>query len=111
VTAGLALPDLHSMLAAYDPAWPQINEWIGSVDHGLTLVVAAICALCDPEAIVLGERLPADLATRLAAAVRFEERPRRNMVSPGPALVATRLAGSAVALGAAMLPFKEHYFA
>jgi predicted NBD/HSP70 family sugar kinase len=110
VTTGMTLPDLHSMLAAYDPTWPQIDGWIASVEHGMTLVVAAICALCDPEAIVFGERLPADLASRLAAAVRFEERPRRNMQSPGPALVASRLTGNAVALGAAMLPFKEHYF-
>jgi predicted NBD/HSP70 family sugar kinase len=62
---GLDLPDLHSMLNAYDPAWPEIGIWIKDVRKGLTMVVAAITALLDPAAIVLGERLPRDLAQRL----------------------------------------------
>jgi predicted NBD/HSP70 family sugar kinase len=110
VASGHALPDLHTMLAAYDPAWPEIDDWLAGVREGLTLVVSAITAIFDPELIVLGDRLPSDLAQRLAATVRFEENPRRAMAAPNPGLVRGEVQSNAAGLGAAMLPFKEHFF-
>jgi predicted NBD/HSP70 family sugar kinase len=110
LAAGHALPDLHTMLEAYDPTWPEIDAWIDSVREGLTLVVAAITALFDPALIVLGARLPSDLATRLAATVRFEAAPRRGMSTPNPAVVCSDVPANATGMGAAFLPLKEHFF-
>ncbi|PTT91251.1 XylR family transcriptional regulator [Pelomonas sp. HMWF004] len=108
--AGHDLPDLQSMLLHYDPAWPEIDAWLADVRSGMTMVVAAITALLDPEAIVLGERLPQDLAERLRACVEFETQPRRGLGAPGPRLVLSEIGANATGIGAAALPLKEHFF-
>ncbi|WVL65027.1 ROK family protein [Xanthomonas campestris pv. campestris] len=110
VADGHALPDLHTMLQHYDPAWPQIEAWLDAVQPTVTLAVAAIIALIDPRVIVFGARLPADLAQRLIARVAFEPAPRRGAASPYPALLVGQVQAHATVLGAAMLPFKETLF-
>ncbi|CAE6686549.1 ROK family protein [Xanthomonas arboricola] len=110
VADGHALPDLHTMLQHYDPAWPQIEAWLDAVQPTVTLAVAAIIALIDPRVIVFGGRLPADLAQRLIARVAFEPAPRRGVASPYPALLVGQVQAHATVLGAAMLPFKETLF-
>ncbi|MCF8869735.1 ROK family protein [Xanthomonas campestris] len=110
VADGHALPDLHTMLQHYDPAWPQIEAWLDAVQPTVTLAVAAIIALIDPRVIVFGARLPADLAQRLIARVAFEPAPRRGVASPYPALLVGQVQAHATVLGAAMLPFKETLF-
>jgi predicted NBD/HSP70 family sugar kinase len=108
--AGYDVPDLHSMLASYDPAWPQIEAWIEGVRRGLTISVAAITALFDPAVIVLGERLPHDLGQRLLDSVEFEVQPRRGLGAPNPRLMLSNVGANAAGIGAATLPFKEHFF-
>ncbi|CAD0301500.1 ROK family protein [Xanthomonas sp. WHRI 8391] len=110
VADGHALPDLHTMLQHYDPAWPQIEAWLDAVQPTVTLAVAAIIALIDPRVIVFGARLPADLAQRLIARIAFESAPRRGVASPYPALLVGQVQAHATVLGAAMLPFKETLF-
>ncbi len=110
VADGHALPDLHTMLQHYDPAWPQLEAWLDAVQPTVTLAVAAIIALIDPRVIVFGARLPADLAQRLIARIAFESAPRRGVASPYPALLVGQVQAHATVLGAAMLPFKETLF-
>jgi predicted NBD/HSP70 family sugar kinase len=110
VAAGHDLPDLQSMLSHYDPQWPEIDTWIASVSKGLTITVAAIVALLDPQLIVFGARLPKDLAERLIASVEFEQAPRRGTPAPNPLLVAAKSTQDCAVLGAANLPLKEHFF-
>lgn len=110
VAAGHALPDLHTMIDRYDPAWPQIGAWIGEVRQSITVAVAACVAMIDPGAIVFGSRLPSDLARRLIAGVEFERSPRRGTGSPNPALLVGEVMQHASTIGAAALPFKEHFF-
>lgn len=110
VAAGHDLPDLHTMLQRYDARWPEIPRWIDDVSPGLSLVVAAIVAITDPALIVFGARLPADLGTRLIASVRQETQPRRGVSLPGPRVELSELPEHAAVIGAAILPFKEHFF-
>lgn len=110
VADGHVLPDLHTMLQHYDPAWPQIEAWLDAVQPTVTLAVAAIIALIDPRVIVFGARLPADLAQRLIARIAFESAPRRGVASPYPVLLVGQVQAHATVLGAAMLPFKETLF-
>jgi len=110
VAAGQALPDLHTMLDRYDPAWPQVEAWIDEVRQSITVAVAASVALIDPSAIVFGSRLPSDLARRLIAGVEFERSPRRGTGSPNPVLLVGEVTQHAATIGAAALPFKEHFF-
>ncbi|APO95851.1 ROK family protein [Xanthomonas vesicatoria] len=110
VADGHVLPDLHTMLQRYDPAWPQIEAWLDAVQPTVTLAVAAIIALIDPRVIVFGARLPEDLAQRLIARIAFESAPRRGVALPYPALLVGQVQAHATVLGAAMLPFKETLF-
>jgi predicted NBD/HSP70 family sugar kinase len=110
VASGRELPDLHTMLDRYEPGWRQIDTWIEEVRGSITVAVAAVIALFDPRAVVFGARLPADLARRLIASVEFERRPRRGTGSPTPMLLTGQVEKHAAMIGAAALPFKEHFF-
>ncbi len=110
VAEGHDLPDLHTMLDRYDPAWPQIDRWVWEVQRSVTVAVAASVALIDPRAIVFGARLPPDLAYRLIAGVEFERNPRRGTGSPNPVLLVGEVTQQASTIGAAALPFREHFF-
>ncbi len=107
---GIALPDIRALLAAYDPTWPAIERWIARSAPGVSLIVSAITAVCDPEAIVFGGRLPADLAQRLITAVQIDNQPRRGQGRPLPALLPAEAPADACAIGAATLPLKARYF-
>ncbi|MCC8538002.1 ROK family protein [Xanthomonas axonopodis pv. poinsettiicola] len=107
---GVVLPDVRAVLAAYDPAWPAIERWIARSAPGVSLIVSAITAVCDPEAIVFGGRLPRDLAQRLIAAVHIDNQPRRGQGRPLPVLLPAEAPADACAIGAATLPLKALYF-
>ncbi|MCE4372298.1 ROK family transcriptional regulator [Xanthomonas hortorum] len=107
---GVVFADVRSVLAAYDPAWPAIERWIARSAPGVSLIVSAITAVCDPEAIVFGGRLPADLAQRLIAAVQIDNQPRRGQGRPMPLLLPAEAPADACAIGAATLPLKARYF-
>ena len=76
----------------------------------MSLIVSAITAVCDPEAIVFGGRLPADLARRLIAAVRIDNLPRRGQARPMPLLLPAEAPADDCAIGAATLPLQVRYF-
>ncbi|MCC5072255.1 ROK family transcriptional regulator [Xanthomonas campestris] len=107
---GVELPDIRALLAAYDPRWPAIERWLARSAPGVSLIVSAITAVCDPEAIVFGGRLPADLARRLIAAVRIDNQPRRGQARPMPLLLPADAPADACAIGAATLPLQARYF-
>ncbi|ATS90844.1 transcriptional regulator [Xanthomonas citri pv. fuscans] len=106
---GLAFADARSLLAAYDPAWTAIERWIARSVPGIALIVSAITAVCDPDAIVFGGRLPGDLAQRLIAAVQIAHLPRGGQTRL-PALLPAEAPADACAIGAATLPLKARYF-
>ncbi|UXA54987.1 ROK family transcriptional regulator [Xanthomonas prunicola] len=107
---GVAFADVRSVLAAYDPAWSAIERWIARSAPGISLIVSAITAVCDPEAIVFGGRLPGDLAQSLIAAVQIDNLPRRDHDRPMPLLLPAEAPADACAIGAATLPLKARYF-
>ncbi|MGJ3699752.1 ROK family transcriptional regulator [Variovorax sp. AFSI2.2] len=107
---GRDVPNIEAMLAIYDPEWPEIEAWLDEVGPGLSIVIAAIAALCDPQAVVFGARLPSDLAHRLIAKVDLQQQARRDAPMPDPRLVVSEGPRDAASIGAANLPFKEHFF-
>ncbi|UYC13110.1 ROK family transcriptional regulator [Xanthomonas sp. CFBP 8445] len=107
---GIALPDIRALLAAYDPTWPAIERWIARVAPGLSLIVSAIVAIFDPQAVVFGGRMPRELATRLIPHVRIDNQPRRGQARPLPVLLPAAATADASAVGAAALPLKACYF-
>ncbi|WP_369979527.1 ROK family transcriptional regulator [Xanthomonas bundabergensis] len=107
---GVMLADVSALVAAYDPAWPTIERWIARAVPGLSLIVSAITAVFDPQAVVFGGRLPRDLALRLIPQLRIDNQPRRGQARPLPVLLPAAAMADASAVGAATLPLKACYF-
>lgn len=108
---GQAYPDLHAMLAAFDPDDPAVDTWLDACAPSIDLVASAISATLDPELIVLGGRLPPRLAARIVERIRFINPERRGHHRPVPRIVASSIRADAAAVGAAMLPLRAAFFA
>jgi predicted NBD/HSP70 family sugar kinase len=107
---GMAFADIGTMLARFNPHWPACDRWLERARPAMSLIVSASVALLDPDAIVYGGRLPRALAERLIAGSTIDNRPRRGRKRPEPRLVPAEAPSDATAIGAAALPFKEHFF-
>jgi predicted NBD/HSP70 family sugar kinase len=110
VADGVELQTIRALVIGYDPEWPAIERWIERVAPGLSAITSAVVAILDPAAIVLGGRIPEDLATRLIPRIAIDNVSRRGHARPQPDILFAQTAQDAVAIGAASLPFKECFF-
>ncbi|WP_322965059.1 ROK family transcriptional regulator [Sphingomonas fuzhouensis] len=107
---GVLFPDLHAMLAEFDAGHAAVDMWLDRCLPSLNLVASAISASIDPEAIVLGGRLPASLASRIADRICFTNPDRRGFHRPAARIVPSTIDGDAAAIGAATLPLRAAFF-
>lgn len=107
---GVELDGISEMLAKFDPAWPGVDEWIEKSRDPLSLIASSISALLDPEAIVLGGRLPQSLADKIIPAIELFDDARRHEPRPLPKLVLSQTKVDACAIGAAILPLEARFF-
>lgn len=107
---GIQTESVAAMVAGFDPAWPGVDEWIDGMMPSLDLVTSAIHAVIDPDAIVLGGRMPAALAELLIPRITLFATHRRGSPPPLPIVVLAEARGDATAIGAALLPFKKCFF-
>lgn len=107
---GVDLDGISAMLANFDPDWPGVDEWIEKSRDPLSLIASSISALLDPEAIVLGGRLPKSLAEKMIPAIELFDDARRHEPRPLPKLVLSQTSVDACAIGAAMLPLEAEFF-
>jgi predicted NBD/HSP70 family sugar kinase len=107
---GQAHPNIHAMLASFDPDHAAVDAWLDACVPSLDLVASAISATIDPELIVLGGRLPTSLATRLIQRIGFTNPERRGHHRPVPKIVASSIRGDATAIGAATLALRGAFF-
>ncbi len=103
--------NIYDMILHFDMAAPGVDEWLELSLPRLESICSSVAAVLDPEAIVLGGRLPKALAERLASAIRFHSVPRRGVPKPFPAVVVSRVEGDAAAIGAAAIPLQARLFA
>ncbi|WP_051938795.1 ROK family protein [Luteibacter sp. 9135] len=108
--AGGNLNDIDELLASFDIEWPGVDEWLATSAPVMTAIASAIGGVLDPEAIVIGGRIPPVLARHLIERTTFYAAPLRDLERPFPILVCAEAPGDAAALGAASLPFSEHFF-
>lgn len=104
--AGFARPGVAG-LANDDPGFTAvIDGWIADAVRALTAPLVAINCLLDPDAILIGGRLPVPLIERLAAGltVALDAVPQPSRAAIMPAVMAQ----DAPAIGAAILPFLDH---
>lgn len=107
---GVELAGISAMLANFDPDWPGVDEWIEQSRDPLSLIASSIAALLDPEAIVLGGRLPQVLAEKIIPAIELFDDARRHEPRPLPQLILSRTRVDACAIGAAMLPLEQTFY-
>jgi predicted NBD/HSP70 family sugar kinase len=98
--------DVLEDLLALDPVMATtVDQWIADATRALTVPLVAASCLLDPDAIVIGGRLPAPLIERLCArldaALAEVSMPNRVPVHPA------QMAAEAPAIGAAILPFLD----
>ncbi len=108
---GVAVDGISAMLATFDPDWPGVDDWIDASRDALSLIASSIAALLDPDAIVLGGRMPRALARKIIPAIELFDDARRLEPRPLPKLLLSQTHVDACAIGAAMLPLEGAFYA
>ncbi|MBT8098995.1 MAG: ROK family protein, partial [Gammaproteobacteria bacterium] len=108
---GIEHAGVSAMIANFDIEWPGIDEWIAKTQSSFSLLASALAAILDPEAIVLGGRMPRSLARKVIPHIDMYNDSRRGKPRALPRLLISKTGGDASAIGAASLPFKQHFFA
>lgn len=101
---------LADLLADIDLTKPGVETWLEEAAASLNVIVSSICGAFDPDAIVLGGRLPPVLAEALLPRLHVQNPPRRGRARPEPAIVASAVREDAAAVGAAALPLQAAFF-
>lgn len=73
-------------------------------------LINSICAIVEPQAILLGGELPRALAESFILRTVFYNRPRYGVPRRVARMLISEIAGDASAIGAAALPLKAEFF-
>lgn len=107
---GVDVDSVTEMIGRFDTGWPGVDEWITKVQDSLSLIASAAAALLDPKAIVIGGRIPTELAERVIPHIEIFDQERRSDPRPLPKIVVAEGAGDSPAIGAAALTFDSYFF-
>ncbi len=107
---GRSFANLGDMLEAFDPEWDGVDDWSREAVKSLNLVISAISAIADLEAIVFGGRMPKSLADKLIPQLAFFNPLRRERRRPVPRLITSEARQDAAMTGAAALPLKALFY-
>ena len=111
VSNGVKLKSVSELVDHFDINWPGVDEWISRVTSSFSLVASASSAILDTEAIVLGGRIPKQLADALVPHIVLTNYPsRRSRPRKLPVVISAEAPSDASAIGAAALPFNEYFF-
>lgn len=98
------------MLSVISIDTPGVMPWISAVTPAYNIVATAAAATLDCEAIVLGGRIPKDIARELADRIIVAHTTRRSRPLPLPDIVVSEAPGDPVSVGAAASAFKAAFF-
>lgn len=107
---GVDVTSIDDMTRRFDPDWPGVETWLERTRPAFTAILSAIGAVTDPDVIVLGGRIPPALARLMAERAEFFQGRRRDREREFPLVIPAEVESDAAALGAAALPFKQHFF-
>ncbi len=111
---GVATCGIGDMVARFEPDWPGVDAWLAEHVPAFAWACNLLRFALDPEALVLGGRLPRALAHRIVAAVEWPETTlpaRRDRRAPATILTVAALDPDlAGPLGAAALIFHATLF-
>ncbi|MBJ6120189.1 ROK family transcriptional regulator [Sphingomonas mollis] len=104
--ADCVVPAVADLAAATGTAGDVVDRWLVDAVRSLMPPMVAINCLLNPDAVLIGGRLPVPLIERLSAALsdalRVLKLPARAQIMPAV------MAQDAPAIGAAILPFLDH---
>jgi predicted NBD/HSP70 family sugar kinase len=103
---GIQVASPHD-LTRLESAAELVTEWIESSAQALDDALVSINCLLNPEAILIGGRLPAVLVDRLTARLNDRMQAHKSSVPSLAPVVRAALSDDASAVGAAILPFSE----
>ncbi|WP_295860457.1 ROK family protein [uncultured Xanthomonas sp.] len=110
--AGQHYAGVEQMLGAIDAHTPGVDAWLDMAEAPFSQLCAYLAYALDPQAIVIGGRLPAAIGARLIERIRIPRAPNRHGLAPPlPQLCIARTVGDAVTLGAALMPLQRAFFA
>lgn len=107
---GKAFDTIEDMLSGFEMALPGVDAWIEKAEAPLSQFISAISACFDPDAIVLGGRLPTVLAEALMPRLEIYNADRRATPKPVAKIVPAEAKGDAAACGAALMPLSHLFF-
>lgn len=107
---GVPVETIEDMTKRFDPNWPGVETWLERTRPAFTAILSAIGAVTDPDVIVLGGRVPPALARLMSERAEFFQERRRDREREFPPVIPAEIEHDAAALGAAALPFKQHFF-
>lgn len=104
--AGIQVASPHD-LTRLESAGEIVAQWIESSAEALDDALVSINCLLNPEAILIGGRLPAVLVDRLTARLNDRMQVHKSSVPSLAPIVRAAMSDDASAVGAAILPFSE----
>lgn len=89
---------------------PPLKRWITRAARQLRQSLWITARILDPDAIIIGGRLPAHLLQEIVARIDDESFCNEGVLLPRPKVFASSLASTAGVVGAASVPLHRHYF-
>lgn len=109
--AGGHFATVEEMIAAITIDTPGVERWLEDAVVPFGMLASILGHVVSPEKVVIGGRIPQDIAIELAARVAQPRTPMRNNVHfPLAEVIASEARGDTVAAGAGLLPFLKLFF-
>lgn len=110
---GTDVDSVATLRREFSLAWPGVESWIDQVLPQLNRAIWVANALCDPEAIVFGGEIPAELAQAMIdrVSVQPQEVARYGQPPPTARLAIAKAANHGGAVGAASVGLHRRFFA
>lgn len=111
--AGIDAADFDA-LEMIDPAHPAVQDWLNRAGSQLADVLCPIIRVIDPQAVILGGRLPPRLQAALFDAFPLADRLSNDLAGgtylPGPRVLNSAMGMHAGVIGAAAICFFKAFF-
>jgi len=108
---GASFETVEDMVRKIDANWPGVEAWLQQATPPFTFLCTILARCFDPDAVVIGGRLPRSIASALAARIHVPAATmRRGAPPPLPSIVVAETTGDAVAVGAAAMRLKAAFF-
>jgi predicted NBD/HSP70 family sugar kinase len=109
--AGARFTTVEEMVGTITRETAGVERWLAEAVTPFGMLVSILGHVVSPEKVVIGGRIPQDVATALADRITPPRTPMRNNVHfPLPTVVASDTVGDTVAFGAGLLPFLTIFF-